>query len=85
MDGNFKQGYRMSRYKTVYKEVEIDVELTDFDDDDLLEEMETRGLVVSTHGDNKQLLETIWLKRRQNQDFDNELDQLIYAALGKVV
>jgi len=71
--------------KTVYKEVEIDVELTDFDDDDLLEEIESRGLVVSTHGDTKQLLETIWLKRRQGQAFDRELDQLIYAALGKVV
>ena len=71
--------------KTVYKEVEIDVELTDFDDDDLLEEIESRGLVVSTHGDTKQLLETIWLKRRQGQVFDTELDQLIYAALGKVV
>jgi len=75
----------MSRYKTVYKEVEIDVELGDFDDDDLLEEMETRGLSVSTHGDSKELLETIWLKRRQNQDFDTELDQLIYASLGKIV
>ena len=71
--------------KTVYKEVEIDVELDDFDDDDLLEEIESRGLVVSTHGDTRALLETIWLKRRQGQDFDRELDQLIYASLGKVV
>ena len=71
--------------KTVYKEVEIDVELTDFDDDDLLEEIETRGLSVSTCGNTRELLETIWLKRRQNQDFDNELDQLIYASLGKVI
>ena len=71
--------------KTLYKEVEIDVELTDFDDDDLLEEIESRGLVVSTYGDTKQLLETIWLKRRQGQAFDQELDQLIYASLGRVV
>jgi len=71
--------------KTVYKEVEIDVELTDFDDDDLLEEIESRCLVVSTYGDTKKLLETIWLKRRQGQAFDRELDQLIYASLGRVV
>ena len=71
--------------KTVYKEVEIDVELTDFDDDDLLEELESRGLGVSTRGNTKELLATIWLKRRQNQDFDQELDQLIYLGLGKVV
>ena len=36
----------MSRYTTVYKEVEIDVDLNDFDDDDILEEMENRGLAV---------------------------------------
>ena len=70
--------------KTVYKEVEIDVELTDFDDGDLLDEIESRGLGVGT-ANTRELLETIWLKRRQNQDFDQELDQLIYAALGKVV
>jgi len=70
--------------KTVYKEVEIDVELTDFDDGDLLDEIESRGLGVGT-ANTRELLETIWLKRRQNQDFDNELDQLIYASLGKVI
>jgi len=70
--------------KTVYKEVEIDVELTDFDDDDLLDEIESRGLGIGT-ANTRELLETIWLKRRQGQVFDTELDQLIYAALGKVV
>jgi len=70
--------------KTVYKEVEIDVELTDFDDGDLLDEIESRGLGVGT-ANTRELLETIWLKRRQGQVFDRELDQLIYTALGKVI
>jgi hypothetical protein len=72
-------------YKTVYKEVEVDIELSDFDDDDLLEELETRGLVVGTHGNTRELLKIIWLKRRQGQDYQRELDQLIYESLGHVL
>ena len=30
-------------YKTMYKEVEVDVDLTDFETDDLLDELESRG------------------------------------------
>ena len=54
----------MSRYTTVYKEVEIDVDLDDFDDEDILEEMELRGLAVGATGDGRELLTAIWLKRR---------------------
>jgi len=75
----------MSRYTTVYKEVEIDVDLDDFDDEDILEEMETRGLSVGASGDGKDLLYSIWLKRRSGQDYQTELDQLIYNGLGKIV
>jgi hypothetical protein len=74
-------------YKTIYTEVEVDVELADFDTDDLLEELEERGaLPVEGVGNSKELLEAIWLKRRVGRtDYQTELDQLIYASLGKVV
>lgn len=37
----------MSRgYITVWKEVEVDVELDDFEDDDLIDELEERGHVI---------------------------------------
>jgi hypothetical protein len=74
-------------YKTVYTEVEVDVDLADFDTDDLLEELEERGaLPVEGHYDAKALLESIWLKRRLGRtDYETELDQLIYAALGKTI
>ena len=75
----------MSRYTTVYKEVEIDVDLDDFDDEDILEEMETRGLSVGVSGDGKDLLYSIWLKRREGKDYQAELDKLIYNGLGKIV
>ena len=70
---------------TVYKEVEVDVDLDDFDDDDLIDEMERRGLDVTDSGSASELIEKIWLKRRQGQDFTRELDRLIYATIGKIV
>jgi hypothetical protein len=74
-------------YKTVYTEVEVDVDLGDFDTDDLLEELESRGaLPVDSQGDAKSILESIWLKRRVGRtDYQPELDQLIYAGLGRIV
>ena len=70
----------------VYKEVEIDVDLDDFDDDDLIEELERRGkgFEVATARPTE-LVEQIWLKRRMGQDYDRELDELIYVTTGRVL
>jgi len=74
---------------TVYTEVEVDVDLDSFDDDDLIEEMERRGLDLNTKyisGDEmRELLTQVWLKRRQGQDYQRELDQVIWYGLGKLV
>ena len=77
----------MSRYKTVYTEVEVDVDMSEFDTDDLIEELESRGsLPVEGSFDSKELVEKIWMKRRlNNHDYQTELDQLIYQVLGHVV
>jgi hypothetical protein len=74
-------------YKTIYTEVEVDVDLSDFETEDLLEELESRGaLPVDSNYDAKDLLQAIWLKRRLGRvDYQMELDQLIYAGLGHVV
>jgi hypothetical protein len=77
----------MSKYKTVYTEVEVEVDLTNFDTEDLIEELEDRGkLPVDGSIDSKELLTAIWLKRRNgNNNYQEELDQLIYQVLGHVV
>lgn len=75
----------MSRYTTVYKEVEVDIDMNDFDDEDILEEMEHRGLSVGEAGDTRALLLTIYHKRRNKLDYQYELDQLIYQGLGRIV
>jgi hypothetical protein len=73
-------------YHTIYKEVEIDVELDDFDDDDLIEELERRGRGFEVPGTAPtDLLRTIYEKRRMGKDYQTELDELIYVGLGKVL
>jgi hypothetical protein len=72
-------------YKTIYTEVEVDVDLSEFDTDDLIEELESRGAGATDYGDGKEILETIWLKRRQGRDYQKELEQLIWLGLGKVL
>ena len=72
-------------FKTIYTEVEVDVDLTDFETDDLIEELESRGAGATDYGDGKEILETIWLKRRQGRDYQTELEQLIWLGLGKVI
>lgn len=77
----------MSKYKTVYTEVEVEVDLTDFETDDLIEELEDRGqLPTEASFDSKALVEQIWMKRRMgNTDYERELDQLIYQVTGRVI
>ena len=72
-------------YKTMYKEVEVDVDLSDFETDDLIEELESRGSAVMDYGDGKEILNTIYEKRRLGQDYQTELDQLIWLGLGKII
>jgi hypothetical protein len=73
-------------YKTIYTEVEVDVNLSDFDTEDLIEELESRGAGVEPEfGDGKEILMAIYEKRRLKQDYQAELDQLIWMGLGRVL
>jgi polyhydroxyalkanoate synthesis regulator phasin len=70
-------------YRTISTEVEVDVDLVDFDTDDLIDELENRGHMADTNS--KEIVESIYQKRRNGVDYQSELDQLIYAVLGKIV
>jgi hypothetical protein len=72
-------------YKTIYTEVEVDVDLSEFDTDDLIEELESRGAGATDYGDGKEVLQSIYEKRRLGQDYQQELDQLIWLGLGRVL
>ena len=72
-------------YKSVYTEVEVDVDLEEFDTDDLLEELEERGaLPVEGSYDAKELVEQMYYLRRQGQAYEHLLDPLIYSVLGRI-
>ncbi len=71
---------------TIYTEVEVDVDLEDFDDDDLIDELERRGKgleIADTTG--TELVEAIYYKRRLGKDYERELNDLIYKVTGKIV
>ena len=73
-------------YKTVYTEVEVDVDMADFDTDDLLDELENRG-ALPPEGDinSKELVEQMYLLHRRGRDCTHLLDRLFYSVLGKIV
>jgi len=71
-------------YKTVYTEVEVDVDIEDFETDDLIEELENRD-VFGFGNDDKDILNQIYRKRRLGIDYQKDLDELIYNVLGKIL
>jgi len=74
-------------YKTMYKEVEVNVDLSDFETEDLIEELESRGELPSSTGpyDSNELIQKIWQLRRNGKDYQTLLDDLIYAVTGRIV
>jgi hypothetical protein len=71
---------------TVETYVEVEVELDEFSDDDLTEELERRGLGAEVpESTATELIESIYLKRRVSKDYQTELEQLIYQTIGKIV
>jgi len=78
----------MSKYKTIYKEVEVEVDLTDFETEDLIEELEDRGQSMGNGTgpyDSKELVEQIWMLRRNGQNYQQQLNDLIYNVTGRII
>jgi hypothetical protein len=72
-------------YKTIYTEVEVEVDLSDFDTDDLVEELESRGKGFEVDSTTPtELVKAIYEKRRVGKDYQADLDNLIYVALGRI-
>jgi hypothetical protein len=61
----------------------VDIDLSDFEDDEIIEECELRGL-----GGRQEYLDgltEIYQLRRLGKPFENELNKLICDALGVVI
>jgi hypothetical protein len=65
---------------------DVDIDLYDIDTEDLIEELERRGREPSetVNLEFKEMVEKIWMNRRTGKAYQAELDQLIYAVLGKI-
>ena len=76
-------------YISVNTDVYIDDILEELDTDDLIDELKRRGQDYNTYGvdgdEMRNLLEKIWLNRRNGKDYQADLDKLIYGILGKVI
>jgi hypothetical protein len=71
---------------TVETYVEVDVDLSDFDTYDLIEELEKRGRGFEVDSNTpSELVTKIYELRRIGRDYQRELDELIYLAIGRMV
>ena len=70
---------------TVYTEVEVDVDLDEFDTEDLIDELERRGRGFDVAGQTPtELVNRIHQLRRSGGDYQRELDELIYVTIGRI-
>jgi hypothetical protein len=67
---------------TIYTEVEVDVDLDDFDTVDLIDELERRDVAMAMQ--NKQLIQQIYEARQLGKDYQKLLDDLIYETIGRL-
>ena len=65
----------------------VEIDLTDVDDDELIDELESRSYKVLETSDRESIgmLEKIYHLRRQGKSFEKELDAYIMDTLGKVI
>lgn len=67
-----------------YVTVEVDVHLSDIDDVDLLDELDSRGLLATTSEDVKSLVNQIYENQKLGKDIQPLLILLYDTVLGKV-
>lgn len=69
----------------IYKDIEVEIDLSDFSDDELIDELESRGKYSPSMGDSDELIDKIFHARRQGKPYDHLLDQYLYIVTGRAV
>ena len=74
------------RYKTIYTEVEVDVDLSDFDTADLVEELSERG-VQGLGIDDTETLTKVWMHDREGRKDEAYalMREYVLEKLGRVI
>ena len=70
-----------------YVSVHIDADeiLEELTDEELISELESRGKDYNGTNIMKEVLQTLYEKRRLGKDYQSELDELIFGILGKII
>jgi len=68
-------------YRTV--EVEVDVTLDEFDTEELVDELKSRGCDINSI-DVTESLTKIYEQRKLGHSYQRELDELIWQVLGRI-
>lgn len=63
--------------------VEVDVDLSDFDTEELIEELTSRGKDYETF-ETCEVIRQIYELRRNGKDYQRLLDMLIYDVIGRI-
>ena len=69
----------------IEKYVEFEVDLSDFEDEQLVDELELRGKYTPSMGDTNELIDKIYQLRRQGKPYERELDEYLYIVTGRAV
>lgn len=69
----------------VEKYVEVEVDMDDFADEDLIDELERRGKYTPSMGDTNELIDKIYHLRRQGKPYERELDEYLYQRTGRAI
>lgn len=73
----------MSRYKSVSTYVDIDVDLEEWSTEELIEELQSRE--DNSYEGEESVLHTICDKIKLGQSYEQDIRDLIYHKLGKIV
>jgi hypothetical protein len=68
---------------TIYTEVEVDVELDDFDTVDLIEELERRDVAIGLA--NKSIIQRMYEDQQMGNDIQPLLNKLYYTTIGRIL
>ena len=77
----------MRRYCTTVEvdtTVTVDIDWEDLDTDDMIEELERRKAIPAMTEFPHVMIERIYFKRKSGEDYNKDLDDLIYNVIGRI-
>jgi hypothetical protein len=75
-------------YRTISTYVDVDVDLNEFDDDELLDELDRRNIQPEgwdNPENTKELVYKMYEKKRLNQNIDEELREFFWRTIGRTL